>query len=128
MPDQVRTDIVGERYDRLHLHQQSISLSVNQEAIGKNFKVLVGDYEGRRDIAQERLTGRSKDFRLVHFDNTAKARPGDEVDVVITKASAHYLIGTPGAIRATRGGDAHEARNTQVKRAPTLLGMPTVPR
>ena len=128
MPDQVRTDIVGERYDRLHLHQQSISLSVNQEAIGKNFKVLVGDYEGRRDIAQERLTGRSKDFRLVHFDNTAKARPGDEVDVVITKASAHYLIGTPGAIRATSGGDAHEARNTQVQRSPTLLGMPTMPR
>ena len=128
MPDQVRTDIVGERYDRLHLHQQSISLSVNQEAIGKNFKILVGDYEGRRDIAQERLTGRSKDFRLVHFDNTAKARPGDEVDVVITKASAHYLIGTPGAIRATSGGDAHEARNTQVQRSTTLLGMPTIPR
>ena len=128
MPDQVKSDVVGERYTRLHKHQQSISLSVNQEAVGKNFKILVGDYEGRRDIAQERLTGRSKDFRLVHFDNTAKARPGDEVDVVITEASAHYLIGTPGAIRATRGGDAHEARNTQVRKSPVLLGMPTIPR
>ena len=126
MPDQIEASVVGERYTRLHKHQQSISLSVNQEAIGKNFKILVGDYEGRRDIAQERHTGRSKDFRLVHFDNTAKVRPGDEVDVLITQVSAHYLIGTPGAIRATLGGDAHEARNTQVKKSPVLLGMPTI--
>ncbi|CAB4936217.1 unannotated protein [freshwater metagenome] len=127
MPDQISSDVVGERYTRLHNHQQSISLSVNQEAIGKSFKVLVGDYEGRRDIAQERLTGRSEDFRLVHFDNSATARPGDEVEVVITDASAHYLIGAPGKVRATRGGDAHEARNKEVSKSSTMLGMPTIP-
>ena len=127
MPDQISSDVVGERYTRLHNHQQSISLSVNQEAIGKSFKVLVGDYEGRRDIAQERLTGRSEDFRLVHFDNSATARPGDEVEVVITDASAHYLIGAPSKVRATRGGDAHEARNKEVSKSSTMLGMPTIP-
>ncbi len=127
MPDQISSDVVGERYTRLHNHQQSISLSVNQEALGKSFKVLVGDYEGRRDIAQERLTGRSEDFRLVHFDNSATARPGDEVEVVITDASAHYLIGAPGKVRATRGGDAHEARNKEVSKSSTMLGMPTIP-
>ena len=127
MPDQISSDVVGERYTRLHNHQQSISLSVNQEAIGKSFKVLVGDYEGRRDIAQERLTGRSEDFRLVHFDNSATARPGDEVEVVITDASAHYLIGAPGKVRATRGGDAHETRNKEVSKSSTMLGMPTIP-
>jgi len=107
MPDQVSPEVVGERYTRLHNHQQGISLSVNQEAVGKNFKVLVGDYEGRRDEAQARMTGRSEDFRLVHFANSIDARPGDEVEVSITEASAHYLIGTPGSVRATRGGDAH---------------------
>ena len=52
----------------------------------------------------------------------------DEVDVVITQASAHYLIGTPGAVRPTRGADAHEARNKEVSRTATMLGMPTLSR
>jgi tRNA-2-methylthio-N6-dimethylallyladenosine synthase len=126
MPDQVSPEVVGERYTRLHNHQQAISLSVNQEAVGKNFRVLVGDYEGRRDEAQARMTGRSEDFRLVHFSNSIDARPGDEVEVSITEASAHYLIGTPGSVRATRGGDAHAARIAEKKSSATLLGMPTL--
>jgi tRNA-2-methylthio-N6-dimethylallyladenosine synthase len=99
---------------------------VNEEVVGRNFKVLVGDYEGRRDEAQARMTGRSEDFRLVHFANSIDARPGDEVEVSITQASAHYLIGTPGKVRATRGGDAHAARTAEKKSAATLLGMPTL--
>ena len=126
MPDQVSAEVVGERYTRLHNHQQAISLSVNEEAVGRSFKVLVGDYEGRRDEAQARMTGRSEDFRLVHFSNSIDARPGDEVEVSITEASAHYLIGTPGSVRATRGGDAHAARIEEKKKSATLLGMPTL--
>ena len=126
MPDQISAEVVGERYTRLHHHQQAVSLSVNQEAVGKVFKVLVGDYEGRRDEAQERMTGRSEDFRLVHFSNSADARPGDEVEVDITQASAHYLIGTPGEVRATRGGDAHAARTAERSKSATLLGMPSI--
>jgi tRNA-2-methylthio-N6-dimethylallyladenosine synthase len=126
MPGQISPEVVGERYTRLHNHQQGISLSVNQEAIGKEFKVLVGDYEGRRDEAQARMTGRSEDFRLVHFSNSIEARPGDEVEVSITEASAHYLIGTPGSVRSTRGGDAHAARIAEKKSSATLLGMPTL--
>jgi len=126
MPDQVSPEVIGERYTRLHNHQQAISLSVNQEAVGKNFKVLVGDYEGRRDEAQARMTGRSEDFRLIHFSNSIDARPGDEVEVSITEASAHYLIGTPGSVRATRGGDARAARIAEKKSSATSLGMPTL--
>ena len=126
MPDQVSPEVVGERYTRLHNHQQAISLSVNEEAVGTKFKVLVGDYEGRRDEAQARMTGRSEDFRLVHFSNSIEARPGDEVEVSITQASAHYLIGNPLKVRATRGGDAHAARTAEKKSAATLLGMPTL--
>jgi tRNA-2-methylthio-N6-dimethylallyladenosine synthase len=126
MPNQVSSEIVADRYTRLHNHQQSISLSVNKEAIGKAHKVLVGDYEGRRDEAQARLTGRSEDFRLVHFDNKFVARPGDEVTVTITDASAHYLIGDPIAVRATRGAEAHAARSAQTKSSETMLGIPTV--
>ena len=128
MPDQVSPEVVGERYTRLHNHQQEISLSVNQESIGTEHKILVGDYEGRRDEAQARLTGRSEDFRLVHFDNSFTARPGDEVTVKITDASAHYLIGQPLSVRATRGAEAHAARIANPGPASTMLGIPTVKR
>jgi tRNA-2-methylthio-N6-dimethylallyladenosine synthase len=127
MTNQVPEEVVGERYTRLHEHQQKISLSVNQEAIGTAHKILVTEVEGRRDAAQSRLTGRSEDFRLVHFDNSSLARPGDFVDVEITDASAHYLIGRELSYLKTRGGDAH-ARRTE-ESAPTpgvMLGIPTV--
>ena len=128
MPDQISDEVVADRYTRLHNHQQAISLSVNQEAIGTKNKILVGDYEGRRDEAQARLTGRSEDFRLVHFDNKFVARPGDEVTVTITDASAHYLIGDPLSVRQTRGAEAHAARIAQPGPASTMLGIPTVKR
>ena len=127
MTNQVSEEVVGERYTRLHEHQQKISLSVNQEAIGSHHRIMVTEVEGRRDAAQSRLTGRSEDFRLVHFDNSSQARPGDFVDVEITDASAHYLIGRELAHIKTRGGDAH-ARRTE-ESAPTpgvMLGIPTL--
>ena len=123
MENQVDEDVVGERYTRLHEHQQRISLSVNQESIGSKHRVLVSEIEGRRDEAQSRMTGRSEDFRLVHFGDQTAARPGDFVEVVIEEASAHYLIGSSTDVIRTRGGDAHESRTAP---ASTTLGMPKV--
>jgi len=123
MENQVAEDVVGERYTRLHEHQQKISLSVNQESIGTTHRVLVSEIEGRRDEAQSRMTGRSEDFRLVHFGDQTAARPGDFVDVVIEEASAHYLIGSSRDVIRTRGGDAHQDRTGP---ASTTLGIPKV--
>jgi len=123
MENQVPADVVGERYTRLHEHQQKISLSVNQEAIGKTHRVMVSEIEGRRDEVQSRMTGRSEDFRLVHFSSDTDARPGDFVDVKISESSAHYLIGDAVDVIRTRGGDAHTARTAP---ASTTLGMPKV--
>lgn len=127
MPNQVPDEIVGERYTRLHEHLQRISLKINQRAIGKNHLVMVNEIEGRRDGDRGRITGRSEDFRLVHFSPIAGARPGDFVDVEITEASAHYLLGEPRAVISTRGGDAFEERSReQSQPAPTMLGIPVV--
>jgi len=123
MENQVAEDVVGERYTRLHEHQQKISQSVNEEAIGTIHRIMVSEIEGRRDEAQSRMTGRSEDFRLVHFSSDTDARPGDFVDVKITQSSAHYLIGDAVAVHRTRGGDAHAARTAP---ASTTLGMPKV--
>ena len=128
MENQVADDVVGERYTRLHEHQQKISLSVNQESIGSTHRVMVSEVEGRRDEAQSRMTGRSEDFRLVHFSADTQARPGDFVDVEIEEASAHYLIGKAVSVKPTRGGDAHQLRiePAMVGPASTTLGMPKV--
>ena len=129
MANQVDEAIVGERYTRLHEHLQKISLTINQRAIGTTHRVMVNEIEGRRDGDRGRITGRSEDFRLVHFAPIDGARPGDFVDVKITEASAHYLIGDPIAVIATRGGDAFEARNRESSGpALTMLGIPTVKR
>ena len=127
MTNQVSEEVVGERYTRLHEHQQKISLSVNQEAIGSRHRIMVTEVEGRRDAVQSRLTGRSEDFRLVHFDNSSQARPGDFVDVEVTDASAHYLIGRELALIKTRGGDAHTRRTQESAPTPgVMLGIPSV--
>lgn len=125
MPNQVPEEIVGERYTRLHEHQQKISLAVNQKSVGERHRALVSEVEGRRDQLQARLTGKTADFRLVHFDATSHARPGDFVDLEIIDASAHYLIGKELAHTKTRGGDAHEARS-KAGPTPTSLGIPTL--
>jgi tRNA-2-methylthio-N6-dimethylallyladenosine synthase len=123
MPNQVDHNIVGERYTRLHEHQQKISLAVNQSAVGSVHRALVSEVEGRRDEAQARMTGKTEDFRLVHFSADTDARPGDIVDVKITEASAHYLLADAISVTRTRGGDAHQARTAP---AFTTLGMPKV--
>ena len=123
MPNQVDHNIVGERYTRLHEHQQKISLAVNQSAVGSVHRALVSEVEGRRDEAQARMTGKTEDFRLVHFSADTDARPGDIVDVKITEASAHYLLANAISVTRTRGGDAHQARTAP---ASTTLGMPKV--
>lgn len=93
MENQVPEDVVGERYTRLHQHLEKISLAVNQASVGTRHKVLVSEVEGRRDQVQSRMRGRTEDFRLAHFDINTGARPGDIVDVEISEASSHYLIG-----------------------------------
>lgn len=126
MPDQVTPEVVGERYTRLHAHQEAISLSVNKESIGKTMRVLVTEHEGRRDAERARMSGRTEDFRLAHFSFDAEnmARPGDVVTVKISDAAPHFLSGEGGDVRRTRGGDAHQLRTEERARDPLLIGMP----
>lgn len=128
MPNQVSPEVVGERYTRLHAHQEKLSLSVNKESIGKTMQVLVTEHEGRRDAARARMSGRTEDFRLAHFtyDATNIARPGDVVTVRIDDAAPHFLSGAGLEIRRTRGSDAHELRTLERGKDSVLLGMPTI--
>lgn len=128
MPDQVPAEVVGERYTRLHAHQEALSLSVNKESIGRRMNVLVTEHEGRRDAERGRMSGRTEDFRLAHFTYNAfdTARPGDVVEVEITDAAPHFLSGNGLNVRRTRGGDAFEILSAERRIEPLLLGMPAI--
>ena len=117
LPDQIPTEVVAQRYERLHTRLNEISLSVNSEVVGKNLEVLVTD----RDAG--RAQGKSRDFRLVHFESDA-VRPGDLAQVRITNAKPHFIFGELVAAIPTRGGDAFQSRKEEAERSGVFLGVP----
>ena len=122
MPDQIPSEVVAERYTRLHEHLNALSLSVNEEVIGTTVEVLVTDSEG------DRASGKTRDFRLIHFDATKDLRPGDICEVKVGSAKPHFILGDglPTSIRRTRGGDAFEARKKEAESKGVMLGIPTL--
>jgi len=110
--DQIPAEVVRERYARLVELQERISLESNEALIGSTVDVLVAAGEGRKDAATARMTGRSRDGRLVHFrPSGAAVRPGDVVTTTVTAAAPHHLVADATLLshRRTRAGDAHQA-------------------
>jgi tRNA-2-methylthio-N6-dimethylallyladenosine synthase len=138
MADQVPKEVVQERYERLLALVNQIAWEENQNQIGKDVEVLVATGEGRKDAQTHRLSGRSRDNRLVHFEvpeGEAEPRPGDLVTVTISQAAPYHLLAevAPGSkyeLRRTRGGDAHDRRLLESCGAPVpgdskvSLGIP----
>jgi tRNA-2-methylthio-N6-dimethylallyladenosine synthase len=131
MPDQVPHEVVQERYERLVEVVNEIAWSENQTFEGREVEVLVAEGEGRKDLATERLSGRARDNRLVHFapptDGTV-VRPGDMVTATVTYAAPHHLVadGPPSSVRSTRAGDAWQARTAAPKPSTVSLGLPAI--
>ena len=116
MPNQIPKAVVQDRYERLVALQNQIALEENEAQIGKDVNVLVAAGEGRKDAASLRMTGRTEDFRLVHFEvpeGSDVPRPGDIATVTVTQAAPYHLLAdvtdaSPLRIRRTRSGDAWE--------------------
>ena len=128
MPDQIPDDVMADRYNQLHKIQQEISKEENERLIGKKVELLVSGHEGRHDLDQNRMNGRSADFRLTHFDNSAQsARPGDLVEVKVLQAFANHIVaGAPINVKKTKGGDAHATWMAEKGDRKILLGIPTL--
>ncbi len=94
MDDQVRPEVVAERYGRLVALAEETALAENQAMVGRQVEVLVADGEGRKDGATHRMSGRARDNRLVHVTPVPGElpRPGDVVTTVVSAAAPHYLI------------------------------------
>ena len=123
MADQVPAAVISERYTRLHEHLNGISQSVNNEVIGSEVEVLVSEMDGSHG------KGRSRDFRLVHFEAGAEQpRPGDLVNVRIGSAKPHFIFsdGAPLLVTRTRGGDAFQNRKEEAETRGVMLGIPSL--
>ncbi len=134
--DQVPPDVVAQRYTALVDLQNRISLEENQAQVGKTMEVLVSENTGRKDGTSERMSGRARDGRLVHFTvPTGDApRPGDMVTVTATYGAPYHLLadsaveGGTYQVRRTRAGDAWEERQQPASSSNLVgLGMPTIP-
>ena len=104
-------------------HLNGISLSVNNEVIGSEVEVLVSEMDGSHG------KGRSRDFRLVHFEAGAEEpRPGDLVNVRIGNAKPHFIFsdGAPLSLTRTRGGDAFQNRKEEAETRGVMLGIPSL--
>ena len=127
MDEQLSKEVVQERYERLLALVNQIAWEENQAQIGTDVEVLVATGEGRKDAATSRLSGRTMDNRLVHFDVPAGAdtpRPGDVVTVTVSQAAPYHLVaealaGSKYALRRTRGGDAFDRRQAESCGVPT---------
>ena len=118
LPDQVPKAVVQERYERLVALQEEISWEQNRAQEGRVVEVLVAQGEGRKDDATQRLSGRVRDNRLVHFavpDGGLRPRPGDFATVQVSYGAPHHLVAdgalTGGTYRVRRSaaGDAWQS-------------------
>lgn len=139
MDNQIPKEIVQDRYERLLAHVNEIAWQENKKQVGSKVEVLVANNEGRKDQQTLRLSGRAKDYRLVHFELPAGSdapRPGDLVTVEVTDAKPYFLLADQPvagyAVRRTRAGDAFESQEdascstTQAETKGVNLGLPTI--
>ncbi|GAA4656143.1 tRNA (N6-isopentenyl adenosine(37)-C2)-methylthiotransferase MiaB [Arthrobacter cryoconiti] len=145
LADQLPKEVVQERFLRLTALQDRISAEENAKQVGSRVEVMVTAQSGRKAAQTHRLSGRSRDQRLVHFsvpDGAQVPRPGDLVTVSITEAASFHLIADPSAaeyeLRRSRAGDAWDraqaqscavpsASGTQGSKSSVSLGMPSLP-
>jgi tRNA-2-methylthio-N6-dimethylallyladenosine synthase len=89
--DLLTEDAKKGRLHRLFELTDRISLELNQALVGSTVSVLI-DGDSRRN--SEHWQGRGEDNRVVNFPKTGCERIGDLVDVEITGAGSHSLVGS----------------------------------
>lgn len=101
MEDQVPKAVVQDRYERLVELQERISAELYAELVGDVVEVLVQADDGRRSAQTHRLSGRTRDGRLVHF-------APDAASMEETARAWDSIGATPMAHPTTPGGNSVE--------------------
>lgn len=96
MPDDVPEETKQERVAALMDLQQGISLELNQEKIGKVYKVLIDRKEGGSFYGRTEYDSPEVDNEVIIDAKTKYLRIGDFATVKITGATEFDLVGEPG--------------------------------
>jgi len=131
LPEQLAKEVVQERYERLVALQDEMSWTQNKELVGRGVELLVATGEGRKDADTNRMSGRARDGRLVHFTPTGatvqgEIRPGDVVTTTVTYAAPHHLVADGDLVshRRTVAGD-RSAAGIRPTTPGVSLGLPS---
>jgi tRNA-2-methylthio-N6-dimethylallyladenosine synthase len=90
MDDQIPKRVVQARYDRLLATQTQVSHERNRELLGAEVELTIERSSSKTDAG--RATGRTRTNKLVHV-GVDDVGPGAALQVVVTEAHAHYLVG-----------------------------------
>lgn len=93
MPDTISEEEKQERLERVMEIQQGISLELNQQKIGKTFKVLIDRKEGGQYIGRTEFDSPEVDNEVLVNSPAEYLRTGDFVDVKIESATEFDLSG-----------------------------------
>ena len=133
MDNQVPQADVTDRYNRLDAAVKRIAWEENKKLVGDEIEVLVGAFEGKKDAASSRLSGRAQDNRLVHFNTDGAAiEPGDFVRTVVTYGAPHHLLadGSPlhieSAVQRAPAESCGTSGPSSAGQAAVNLGMPSM--
>jgi len=95
MADDIPDEVKQERADTVMELQQSISLELNQQRIGKTLKVLVDRKEGADYVGRSEYDSPEVDNEVIIKAGEDYLRSGDFIEVKITGASEFDLTATP---------------------------------
>ena len=97
-------DVAVERVTRLRAVVERSSRMANDARVGRLEEVLV---EGPSKRNPDRLTGRTRHNRLVHFEPTVPVRAGSYATVEVTSAATTHLL---GELREVTAEPTHRTR------------------
>ena len=92
LKDELSAEEKESRAQEIIEFQQEISLELNEEKVGKIFKVIVDKKEAGRYLGRTEFDSVDVDNEVV-INTTKRLKPGDFVDVRITKAYDYDLEG-----------------------------------
>jgi len=90
MNNQVAPGVIQERFARLVELVERLGLEANRPLVGRIFEVLVEEVSIKNP---DRLSGRTRSNKLVHFPKRDGIGAGGFVQVRIDRATPHYLVG-----------------------------------
>lgn len=93
--DSIPEKVKQERADEIMDIQQNISKELNENKIGKQFRVIIDRQEGDYYVGRTEFDSPEVDNEVLIAANNADMKTGEFYEVQITEATEYDLIGTP---------------------------------